>query len=247
MADTKISALTALAAGDIATDDEMPIVDTSVTTTKKIDMADLSARTETMTNKTLTTPVVSGTPAAAGVLGYDATQKMQNTYGGATAVAAPIHKTIATGVGTQTLTNDGTADQDFTSMYTFPANSIYTNKVYRVTVFLELITGVSSATLISYLKIGGVDVYRSASSNHGDSVTRGIAFQWLILGRAVAGAAADVSTARTNVGTITDNTVNQPVALATNGTLTINYGVKWNATGSTETVEQQGFIIEELN
>jgi hypothetical protein len=41
MADTKISALTALAATDIATDDEMAIVDTSATASKKIDVADL--------------------------------------------------------------------------------------------------------------------------------------------------------------------------------------------------------------
>lgn len=41
MADTKVSALTALAAASIATDDEMLITDTSASLSKKIDVADL--------------------------------------------------------------------------------------------------------------------------------------------------------------------------------------------------------------
>jgi len=204
------------------------------------------ATTDTLTNKTLTTPVVSGTPAAAGALGYNTTQAMQTTYGGITAVVAPIHGTIATGVGTETLTNSVDTDQDFTSMYTFPANSIYTNKVYRVTVLAELVTGVSTANLRSYLKIGTTKIYQSSSTNHGNSVTRSAPLIFLIFGREAAGAAANVSGGLVD-RLLTNNNVDQPIALATNGTLTINYGVSWSATGSTETVEQQGFIIEELN
>lgn len=41
MADTKISALTALTGANIATDDEIVLVDTSVTTTKKMTVAEL--------------------------------------------------------------------------------------------------------------------------------------------------------------------------------------------------------------
>lgn len=41
MADTKISALTTLAAADVATDDKLPIVDTGATTTKAITFAAL--------------------------------------------------------------------------------------------------------------------------------------------------------------------------------------------------------------
>lgn len=68
MADAKISALTALTGANIATDDEIAIVDTSATATKKTTMADLSSRTETMTNKTLTSPTLTtpvlGTPSS---------------------------------------------------------------------------------------------------------------------------------------------------------------------------------------
>lgn len=249
MADTKISALTALAAADIATDDETPIVDTSTTTTKKIDMADLSARTETMTNKTLTTPVLGGTPAAAGALGYDTTLAAHTGYGGITAVAGVIHRTIATGVGTQTLTNSTASDQDFTSMFTFPANSIYTNKVYRVSILMESVTGTSAVTMAYYLKLGSTKVFTNTAFNQTDGVTASTIWSFLIFGRAAAGAAAAVSTASlfANFNTTAINSTNQPVNLATNGTLTISLGVVWSGTGSTETMEQQAWIIEELN
>lgn len=251
MADTKISALTDLAAADIAGADEIAIVDTSVTTTKKASMTSLSARTETMTNKTLTTPVLGGTPAVAGALGYDTTLANPTGYGGITAVAGVLHKTIATGVGTQTLTNSVSTDQDFTSMFTFPANSIYTNKVYRVSVFVEHVAGVSTAVMGYYLKLGSTKVATMTGANQTNSVTRSSMMIFYIFGRAAAGAAANVSTtidfANVTSSIANPNNLDQPVALATNGTLTVNFGVVWDATGSTETLEQQAFIIEELN
>ena len=179
---------------------------------------------------------------------YNTTQAMQTTYGGITAVVAPIHGTIATGVGTQTLTNSNTSDQDFTSMFTFPANSIYTNKVYRVTISCELISGVSAVNVDTYLKLGSTVVARlSGAGNVTDSVTRNFTFTFYIFGRAAAGASAAVTTASTGLLLSSSLAHDQPVNLATNGTLTINFGVKWSGTGSTETVEQQAFIIEELN
>ena len=202
------------------------------------------------TDPALVAPAVSGTPNVAGELGYNATQAMPTTYGGITAVVAPIHGTIATGVGTQTLTNSVSTDQDFTSMFTFPANSIYTNKVYRVVGSFESISGVSSASITSYLKIGTTKVFNTAAAgNIADSLTRQTTFVFYIYGRAAAGAAAAVSAVPVGIlySSALNNTVTQPVNLATNGTLTINFGVTWSATGSTETVEQQGFIIEELN
>jgi len=41
MADSKITALTALVAADVVSSDVLPIVDTSATTTKKISLSDL--------------------------------------------------------------------------------------------------------------------------------------------------------------------------------------------------------------
>ena len=252
MADTKISALTALTGANIATDDEFAIVDTSVTTTKKTTAADLSARTETMTNKTLTSPaiasaVISGTPGSAGILGRDATQGALAYFDNG--VLGNVAKVIAAGVGTQALTNSTASDQDYTSMYTFPANSIFTNKIYRVTMIIEMVTGVSSVTTTLYIKIGSTKVFIGNANNQVDSVTRSMVIPFLIHGRAAAGAAAAVSTG--TVGNLpansSQNTVDQPVTLATNGTLTVSLGVTYSGTGSTETLELQSWMIEELN
>lgn len=67
MADQKISQLTELAEGDIATGDFAPIVDTSATETKKFSWSSLrnaiatfyDTATRTLTNKTLTAPVIN--------------------------------------------------------------------------------------------------------------------------------------------------------------------------------------------
>lgn len=62
MADAKISALTALTGANVASDDPLPIVDTSVTTTKKINASEL--KTYMSASPTLVTPnigVATGT------------------------------------------------------------------------------------------------------------------------------------------------------------------------------------------
>lgn len=203
----------------------------------------------TVADWTLTAPVISGTPNAASEVGYDTTQKITTVYGGATASVATVHSTLSAGVGTQTLTNSTASDQDFTSPYTFPANSIYTGKVYRVTFFVEAISGTSSVTTTYYMKLGSTKVFTSQANNVTDGVTQSMAYSYIIIGRAAAGASAAVTT--TPVGSILDgsqtNRVNQPVSLATNGTLTVSFGVTYSGTGSTETTEQQGYMIEELN
>ena len=61
MADTKISALTALTGAGVAADDALAIVDTSVTTTKKIDASELKIYMSA--SPTLVTPNI-GTPSA---------------------------------------------------------------------------------------------------------------------------------------------------------------------------------------
>ena len=68
---------------------------------------------------------------------------------------------------------------------------------------------------------------------------------------AAAGAAADVETTANVPLMATDvmgaNTVAQPVALATNGTLTITPGITFSGTGSTESWQLRTYVIEELN
>ena len=204
--------------------------------------------TDTLTNKTIDEAIISGTPDAAGELGRDTTQAALNYYDNG--ALGTIPKVVAVGVGTETLTDSTSSDQDFTSVYTIPANSLFTNKVYRVSLALEWVSGTSSTTLIYYLKLGSTKVYTTTAQNFPDNLTRSIILQFLVFGREAAGAAANVTTSTVNntiFGTANANNTNQPVALATNGTLAITPGVTYNGTGSTETLELQGWMVEELN
>ena len=190
------------------------------------------------------TAIISGTPDATGELGRDTTQSALNYYDNGALGTVP--KVVAAGVGTESFTNSVTSDQDFTSVYTIPANSLFTNKMYRVTLTFEHVTGTSSVTAASYLKLGSTKVYTSVALNHGDSLTRSWQAIYIISGRAAAGAAADVSTGSSNPF-YTVNTVDQPTALATNGALAITPGITYSGTGSTDTQELQGWMVEELN
>jgi hypothetical protein len=191
---------------------------------------------------------MAGTPAGAGAMGYNTTQKMVTAYGGATAVASPVPITLATGVGTETFTNDTTNDHDYATLYTFPANAIFTNKVYRVTVLIEYVAGTSTDSYTVYLKLGSTDVYRGTAQSQGDGVTRSHSYQFLIFGRAAAGASAAVSTGAVmhSFGVAAANATDQPVNLATNGTLALVVGIDWSGTGSEDTAELQAWVVEEL-
>lgn len=191
----------------------------------------------------------TGTAASAGAIGYDSTQKLNTSYGGATAVSGSISRVIAAGTSSSTLTNSTASDQDFTTLYTFPANSIYTNKIYRVTVWIEQVSGTSSVTVRYYLKLGSTKTYLSYVNDITNGETNGAAFSFLILGQAAAGASANVATQE--IGATMDSSQNnstaQPVALATNGTLATIFGVTYSGTGSTETTKLFGYMVEELN
>lgn len=180
-------------------------------------------------------------------LGFDTTQLLPNFY--SNGMMGTIAKTIGAGTGTQTLTNSVTTDQDFTASFTFPANTIFTGKVYEVSFLIETVTGASSVTATTYIKLGSTKIIGCQATNMQDSSTRSFILQCLIFGREAAGAAANVSSGYVGnkPGDGLNNTVNQPVALATNGSLDLTLGVSFSGTGSTETLELQGWLIKELN
>ena len=201
------------------------------------------------TDPALVRPAISGTPAAAGALGYDSASGQTTQYSGLTASVGSFPRVVASGVGTEAKVNSTTADQDFTSIYTIPANVLITGKVYRITCILEFVQGTSSATALVYLKLGSTKVVdSSAGLNLTDGTTRSSVFSFLVVGRAAASASSNVSSASTYaINTVPANYVNQPVALATNGTLVITPGVTYSATGSADSIELQTWLVEELN
>lgn len=209
----------------------------------------------TLTNKTLDKAVLLGTPAATGAEGRDATQKaaayFDNGQLGNWAKVIPA----ACGVGTQAFTNSVATDQDFTAIYTLPANVLFTNKVYRVSLLIEVISAISVVTMTFYLKLGANKVV-SMAGNFIDSLTRSHVLEFLIVGRAAPSGASNVSTAivsgmnfANNV--IVPNSVDQPVASDTSnaGGLAITPGVTFSATTGTpaDSIELQAWTLEELN
>ena len=181
-------------------------------------------------------------------LGFDTTQLAPNFSGNGQTGTVP--KVVACGVGTETLTNSTTSDQDFTSFYTLPANTLFTNKCYRITVCCEIVTGTSSATINPYLKLGSTKVARAKTlADWTTTVTESVTWEFFVWGRAAAGAAAATTSGFTTrfISTGDPNVINQPVNLATNGSLAISLGVTYSATGSTETIELQAWLVEELN
>lgn len=201
------------------------------------------------TDAGLVRPAISGTPAAAGALGYDSATGHTEQYSGLTGSVGSFPRVLAVGTGTETLVNSTTSDQDFTSIYTVPANVIATKKVLRISLFFENISGTSSVTSSPYLKLGSTKVYASVGSNIADGVTRSHVMELLVFGRAAAGASANVSVAPVYDRATPNytNNVNQPIAIATNGTLNIVPGITFSGTGSTESIELQGWLVEELN
>jgi hypothetical protein len=82
-----------------------------------------------------------------------------------------------------------------------------------------------------------------------DGFTRSLTIELIIQGTAAVGASVNVEVITTAYygNTTAANTVTQPIALATDGTLSIVPGVKYSATGSTETVQLRSYIIQALN
>lgn len=189
--------------------------------------------------------LLGGTPAADGELGRDATLKVPSAYDNGQ--LGTIARVVGRGTGTESFTNSVTTDQDFASVYTIPANALFANKLYTVKLLFETVTGVSSATAAVYLKLGGTKIFALQGTNMQDSSTRSSTIEVMIFGRAAPGAAADIAcgSAGVKVGDGLNNTINQPIAVATNGDLAITPGVTFSATGGTESLQLLGWVIEE--
>ena len=151
------------------------------------------------------------------------------------------------------LTNSTASDQDYSAVYTIPAGLLVTNRVIRISLTFQSVTGVSAVTMTPYLKLGSTKVYVAGPVNAADSVTRSTTAVYQLVGTAAAGASVSVEAgcvtpAFTGLGTTAMNNVTQPVAaIATNGTLAITPGLTFSGTGSTETYTLLSAIVELLN
>ena len=162
------------------------------------------------------------------------------------------NRALAAGHPAESITNSAATDQDYTSIYTIPANYLVENKAIRVTLHYETVTGASTVTHSTYLKLGSTKVYAvSTATDANNGTTRTGYMVFLILGTAAAsGSSATETSGVTNMGYTSTgqlNSIDQPVNLATNGTLNVVPGVTYSGTGSTETMTLRAFTIEEVN
>mgnify|MGYP001594004931 CR=1 FL=1 len=109
MADSKISALTALTGANLSTDDDIPLVDTSVTTTKKITSAELAIgllKNPTYGSQTLTDAATISWDMSSGAIGTV-------TLGDNRIMGAPTNLKVGTVI--LVINQDGTGSRTITS------------------------------------------------------------------------------------------------------------------------------------
>lgn len=161
-------------------------------------------------------------------------------------------KVVAKGHPAESKTNSTAAEQDYTSLYSIPANTLVENKIFRVSILFQASTGSTTVTYNPYIELGGTKVYTVTAADPGNSVTRSMEMVFYIHGTAAAGASVpvEVGTANgagnfPNFGAQSNNTT-QPVSLATDAALSIVFGVAFSGTTATESLTLRTFVVEEL-
>lgn len=191
-----------------------------------------------------------GVGTADGHIGHDSTKGVPVSYSGLTATKNPLPRILSVSHPAETLSNTTTNDQDWTSIYTIPANLLIAQKIIRVTPCYQLTTDSAASSQAYYLKLGSTKIVTIPVVTPSNSVTRGFCINFLIYGTAAPGASVNVDSFVMNAGAVqsaTINTTTQPVALATNGTLTIVPGIAFGTNTSGESVVLLDALVEELN
>jgi len=200
-----------------------------------------------------TTP---GTLGFAGATSGTTTVQSNATAAGTTTLntatgTSPV--TLSAKLGSSDTVNCTNAETDFTTTYTLAASFLTANRVVRVTWLGRESSSATPNNVGFNLKIGTTNVYSAATVTPGVSLSNvplGITFY--IQGTAAAGASVNVFTNPVGPPTavsspFSKSSINQPVALATNGTLTITPGwaCNGNTAGNSATTDQ--LIVEALN
>jgi len=173
-------------------------------------------------------------------------------------VSSNIHGTLSAQYSTSDTNNSSSGSGSFfdhATTYAIPANYLTSNKVLRVTATFLITTGSGAPTWASRLKAGSTVIYsESGAGTPSNSLTGNVfSVMYLLQGTAAAGASANVLTVVNGIpnsvnAVINMNNTSQPVALATNGSLTLTVGTEWGSAGTgTNTCTLTSLIVEAVN
>lgn len=149
-----------------------------------------------------------------------------------------------------------TTETAFAATYTIPSGTLIANKLYRVTIGLELTASGSPATQRFRLRLGGISGTIVADSTAFapavNQASRPVLAQFLIQGTAAAGASAPVHTHSMGSGSPVSalsvaNTVAQPVNVATNTDLAITPTIQFGANTAGNSLGLNQMLVEEMN
>lgn len=147
------------------------------------------------------------------------------------------------------------ADFNHNLTYAIPANFLGSGKLLRVTAHFSCTSGSASPTLLIKLKAGAtsLDNVGTAQVMINSVTNKQVMFQYLIQATAAPSASSNVFIGRTGSSNMWANAniygdIANPVALATNGALTLQMATQWGSAGTgTNTITLQQFIVEALN
>jgi hypothetical protein len=190
-------------------------------------------------------------PTADGSLGYDTTRDAWSA-GGAGAINGKLPRVLSAQLGssdTITASVVSTAETNFATNFSVPGNFFIANKGLRVTVVFSCVT-TASPTVKIRLKLGTTAVYLSTALAPASSLSFGNTF--IIQGTAAAGASVNVETGIVSSSPIISNAniwnqTAQPVAVATNGALTLQFSAEWSANTAGNSITLRQLLVEELN
>lgn len=181
---------------------------------------------------------------------YDGTQyQVLSTYG-----PAPVRGvSIQNGGDSNSSASGSGTDYPHSLTYSVPANFLSSGRALRVTACFKITTGSASPTLVHKLKLGGTTVSSHAVSTPANNLSNdNYCLQWMLSAQAAPGGSVNTTTAMLGssngpANSINLNTTDQPVALATNGALTLAVATLWATAGTgTNTIALDQLIVEAL-
>jgi hypothetical protein len=164
----------------------------------------------------------------------------------------------AVGTGSSGSTNDSSSGSgaftNHTPTISIPASYITTGRGLRILLWLRFTTGSAAPSLDLRIRLGGTTVAQIGTNAPANNLaTKTYGMEFVLMGLAAAGASANTETMLVGssngfANQILFNSVSQPVALATNGALTLDFGSQWNSAGTgTNTLTLMGITVEGIN